>query len=342
MPFNPEKEEDFLTNEYFVQWALHPNKESDRFWTSWMAKNPNKILLLKRAKEILQSFKPVEHQMDEAAHEKILDNILLYNQQVTRKTTNFIRIENFRVPSVAAVWLMILGLTAGFLYWLLPHPDDTVVIPHQEWVSKSTSSGAKLTFKLPDGSLVRLNANSSITYPKIFSDSLREVSVEGQVFFEVEKQPSAPFLVQAGGLNIQVLGTSFDVRSYPGEAYQTVALVSGAVSISNSEGINERLQPFEMISYAKEEHEMTKAPFDPDNLLGWITGVIYFDNTPFTEVFKTLEQWYGVEISIRPGLSFSERYTGRYKNQNLEDVLTGIAFSEGFQFTIEGKHVEIF
>lgn len=341
MPFNPEKEEDFLLNEYFIQWAMHPNEESDRFWKHWMEKNPDKTILLKRAKETLQSFKPVEYQMDEAVGEQLLNNILLRNQRRDTKKTSNERNSAFGAFSAAAVLFFIIGLTAGLVYLLTP-VTEPIVIPKQEWVSKSTESGAKLTFKLPDGSLVRLNANSSITFPKAFTDSLREVRVEGQAFFEVEKNPNAPFIVMTDEIQVKVLGTSFDVRAYATESKQRVALVSGEVSISSGDGLHEVLHPLEMISYSKDKKEMVKEIFDPEQVVGWKEGIIRFKNTDFPEVFGTLERWYGVDITIRPSQKFAGRFNGRFDNESLENVLTGMSFSEGFRFRIHGDQVEIY
>lgn len=340
MPFNPEKEEDFLSNEYFIQWALHPNKESDRFWKNWMEKNPDKTVLLKRAKETLQSFKPVEYQMDEAISEQLLNNILLRNQ---KGTGNHIprKKSNLATWAVAASLFLALGLTAVWTYFTSPSLEPSM-IPAQKWITKSTVKGAKLTFKLPDGSLVRLNANSSITFPQEFTDSLREVRLDGQAFFEVEKNQDAPFLVKTGLLEVEVLGTSFDVLAYPDESKQRIALATGEVSVSSEDGLREILHPLEMLSYSKEKKEMVKEVFDPRKVLGWKEGIIHFESTSFQEVFKTLERWYGVEISVHPNTKFKGRFNGRFDNQSLENVLTGIAYSEGFQFQIDGNQVEIY
>lgn len=341
MPFNPEKEEDFLSNEYFIQWALHPNKESDRFWKNWMEKNPDKTVLLKRAKETLQSFKPVEYQMDEAISEQLLNNILLRNQKGTGKNIPNRRKSSIPTWAVASSLFFIISLTAAWIYFTTPSLEPST-IPAQKWLTKATVSGAKLTFKLPDGSLVRLNANSSITFPEQFTDSLREVRLDGQAFFEVEKNPDAPFLVKTDLLKVTVLGTSFDVLAYPNESKQRVALATGEVSVSSEDGLSEVLHPLEMLSYSKEKKEMVKKVFDPSKVLGWKEGIIHFESTSFPEVFKTLERWYGVEISIHPSIKFKGRFNGRFDNQSLENVLTGIAYSEGFQFQIDGNEVEIY
>lgn len=341
MPFNPEKEEDFLLNEYFIQWAMHPNEESDRFWKSWMEKNPNKTVLLKRAKETLQSFKPVEYHMDEAAGEQLLNNILLRNHQRTSRNIPNRRKSLLRPWAVAASLFFIVGLTSVWLYYN-SQPLAPAAIPEQKWLTKTTVNGAKLTFKLPDGSLVRLNANSSITFPAEFADSLREVRLDGQAFFEVEKNPAAPFMVKTDLLQVEVLGTSFDVLAYRDGSEQRVALASGEVSVSSEDGLREVLHPLEMLSYSKEKKEMIKEVFDPKKVLGWKEGIIHFENTSFPEVFKTLERWYGVEISIHANIKFKGRFNGRFDNQSLENVLTGIAYSEGFQFRIDGSRVEIY
>lgn len=341
MPFNPEKEEDFLLNEYFIQWAMHPNEESDRFWKSWMEKNPDKTVLLKRAKETLQSFKPVEYQMDEAAGEQLLNNILLRNHQRTSRNIPNRRKSHLRPWAVAASLFFIVGVTAVWLYFN-SQPSAPAAIQEQKWLTKATGNGMKLTFKLPDGSMVRLNANSSITFPEEFADSLREVRLDGQAFFEVEKNTDAPFLVKTDLLQVKVLGTSFDVLAYPDEPKQRVALATGEVSVYSEDGLQEVLHPLEMLSYSKEKKEMVKEVFDPMKVLGWKEGIIHFENTSFPEVLKTLERWYGVEISIRPSVKFKGRFNGRFDNQSLENVLRGIAYSEGFQFRIDGSRVEIY
>lgn len=341
MPFNPGKEEDFLLNEYFIQWAMHPNEESDRFWKSWMEKNPEKTVLLKRAKETLQSFKPVEYRMAEAASEQLLNNILLRNHEETGKNILIRRKSNFPTWAVAASLFFFISLAALWMYFASP-PLEPSTVPTQKWLTKATVNGTKLTFKLPDGSLVRLNANSSITFPEEFTDSLREVRLDGQAFFEVEKNPNAPFLVKTDLLNVEVLGTTFDVLAYPNESKQRVALATGEVSVYSEDGLREVLHPLEMLSYSKEKKEMVKEVFEPRKVLGWKEGIIHFENTSFPEVFKTLERWYGVELLIHPSIKFKGRFNGRFDNQSLENVLTGLAYSEGFRFQIDGNQVEIY
>src|SRR5690606_18098805 len=340
MPFNPEKEEDFLLNEYFIQWAMHPNEESDRFWKNWMDKNPDKTSLLKRAKETLRSFKPVEYQMDDAASEQLLNNILLHNQKRTVNPTSRKK-STLATWAVAASFFLAVGLTALWVYFSSPSREPSI-IPAQKWITKSTINGTKLTFKLPDGSLVRLNANSSITFPENFTDSLREVRLDGQAFFEVEKNPAAPFLVKTDLLQVEVLGTSFDVLAYPDESKQRAALATGEVSVSSENGLREVRHPLEMLSYSKQQKEMVKQVFDPKKILGWKEGIIHFESGTFPEVFKTLERWYGVEISIHPSIKFNGRFNGRFDNQSLENVLMGIAYSEGFRFRIDESDVEIY
>lgn len=340
MPFNPIKEEDFLLNEYFIQWAMHPNEESDRFWKNWMEKNPDKTCLLKRAKETLQSFKPIEYQMDDAVSEQLLNNILLRNQKHTSSPVSKKK-SLLTTWAVAASLLLAVGLTVVWMYFTSPSLEPSI-LPPKKWVTKSTVNGTKLTFKLPDGSLVRLNANSSITFPEEFSDSLREVRLDGHAFFEVEKNQSLPFVVKTDLLRVEVLGTSFDVLAYPDESKQRVALATGEVAVSSENGLRELLYPLEMLSYSKDKKDLEKQTFDPKKILGWKEGIIHFESTSFSEVFKTLERWYGVEISVHPSIKLNGRFNGRFDNQSLENVLMGIAYSEGFRFRIDESDVEIY
>lgn len=199
-----------------------------------------------------------------------------------------------------------------------------------------------MTFYLPDGSLVKLNANSKIEFPSRFSDTLREVRLIGQAFFDVQRDEKVPFVVKAGDLNVKVLGTSFDVDSRPENLLQKVALLTGKVQVSSLEGGQEYLNPLQMISYSKEKQEMVKGMFDPEETTGWKDGIIKFNNTDFREVFKTLEEWYDVEITISEEANFKGGLNGRYENEVLDNVLAGLSYAEGFKYKIENKHVTIF
>ncbi|WP_200976005.1 FecR family protein [Echinicola sp. 20G] len=345
MQFNPSTEEDFLLNEHFVQWVMDPNEESNRYWTKWAKENPDKTLMMRRSKEVFLSLHQETFEMGEPDNERILDSLLKHHQQskegLGRRGGFQVFIDFLLSNRVAAVIVFFVAFLGSMTYLLQPsaeQKDSKEII----WLSKSSKPGTKMSFHLPDGSLVKLNANSTIEFPEHFSDSIREVRLVGQAFFDVEHDEAVPFIVSAGELKVKVLGTSFDVSSHPDREDQKVALVNGKVEVYTLEGIRERLSPMEMITYSKEKKEMIKGNFDLEAITGWKDGIIKFENMGFKDVFDVLEEWYDVEITVSESVKFKGGLNGRYENEMLDNVLQGLAYTEGFQYKIDNKKVTIF
>jgi len=205
-------------------------------------------------------------------------------------------------------------------------------------VEKLNPAGQKSKIYLPDGSEVRLNAESKITYPEKFSDSTREVSLTGEAFFSVIKNPDKPFIVTAGDVSITVLGTSFNIHAYDNEPSTYIALQSGKVKVDiiNEHGSQEMyLEPGEGISYDKSSHLTIKEEFDEDLVLGWKDGKIKFEDASLEEVISTLSRWYGVTFSIENRGTEQWSYTGPFENESLSNVLKGIGFTKGFTHEID-------
>ncbi|GAB3651718.1 DUF4974 domain-containing protein [Echinicola sediminis] len=345
MQFDPKREQDFLLNEFFMQWIIAPNEESDRYWTQWMSDHPDKSQMLKRAKETALSFRTSEFAMEKEASERILQRVIQRHQDNKSGLGTLERksgwVQLFLGNRVAAIVVFVAFFLGAMSYYLAP-VEEAVVEEKVAWVTKSSKAGTKMTFHLPDGSLVKLNANSKIVFPAQFSDTLREVSLVGQAFFDVQRNEKVPFIVQAGDLHVKVLGTSFDVNSRPDLAVQNVALLTGKVQVSSADGKYEFLNPLQMITYSKERGEMVKQEFDPEETAGWKDGIIKFNNTDFRKVFRTLEEWYDVKITVSEGVHFKGGLNGRYDNEILDNVLAGLSYSEGFKYKIENKQVTIY
>lgn len=345
MQFNPKREQDFLLNEFFMQWLLSPDEESDRYWAKWMDDNPGKATMLRRVKESVLSIKVVEFEMEETDNERILGKVLQRHRQnklgmgkPTKRLHFFSLLWTNRVAAIVIFLALFLG---GMSYYLAP-AEENVLGKQDVWVTKTSKAGTKMSFHLPDGSLVKLNANSKIEFPAHFSDTLREVKLTGQAFFEVKRNEKVPFVVKAGDLNVKVLGTSFDVSSRPEMPSQKVALLTGKVEVSLADGEFEYLNPLQMVSYSSEEGRLVKGGFDPEETTGWKDGIIKFNNTDFEEVFRILEEWYDVEITLSEEVHFSGSLNGRYENEILENVLAGLSYSEGFNYKIDRKKVTIY
>ncbi|UCS95457.1 FecR domain-containing protein [Echinicola marina] len=346
MQFDPQTEKDFLLNEHFVQWIMAPDHESDRYWSNWLQKNPGKANLMKRAKESVQGLTLRTFEIDEDDSELILDRIIRHHNKtkdgLTERSSAYVLLDFLMANRVAAV-LVLVTLFLGLLTLdFQPETPSEIKNEKIEWLTKSSKAGTKMTFHLPDGSLVKLNSNSSISFPESFSDSLREVKLIGQAFFDVEHNEELPFVVAAGDLQIKVMGTSFDVNNKPENKAQKVALLSGKVKVITADGMIEQLSPLEMVSYRKSDNELVKVKFDPEEVMGWKDGIIKFENTDHKEVFKILEEWYDVKIQVEDNVKFKGGINGRYENEILDNVLKGLSYSENFKYKIENKKVTIF
>ncbi|MEQ9303812.1 MAG: FecR domain-containing protein [Marinoscillum sp.] len=238
---------------------------------------------------------------------------------------------------IAAVLLLATSLSLIYVYQLT---TDRFATGTSQMVTRSTESGQKLTIHLADGSLAILNANSSVTYPKEFSSSVRPVQMQGEVFFEVAEDKNKPFIVHTSQMSTTALGTSFIVNAYSVEE-QTVSLVTGKVKVElkDQEKV-EYLLPGDEIHYNNKQSVVRS--FDPTTKVLWKDGIIYFDKTPLKECFQTLEKWYGVEIVIQgqPAIE-ALKVSGRFDNDYLTNVLNSISYAHSFTYEVSPKRVYI-
>lgn len=173
-------------------------------------------------------------------------------------------------------------------------------------LTKSTPRGQKLGIQLPDGSLVKLNAESSITYPETFdNEAQRLVTLEGEAFFEVASDPSKPFTVQSGDLRTTVLGTSFNINAYPEKDQMEVTVATGEVQVrpATSNSSNDTLEsvvltPAEQAQFSIQSGQLTKRTVSLDAAITWRDGILRFEGSTLSEIVPELERWYGVTITL--------------------------------------------
>ena len=204
-----------------------------------------------------------------------------------------------------------------------------------ELITRTNPKGQKSTITLPDGSQIKLNAESSLTFESDFGEKNRIVSLSGEAFFEVRRDVEMPFIIRTGKLQTKVLGTSFDVRSYESEGNIQVVVVTGEVEVSDSLGTAVILNPKEVLEYSVYEGNIKRSVCrDFKSVIGWKDGFLVFDNEPIPKVVEKLENWYGVNIDSSDGCRIAGFYPGEYHNKSLETVMDGISYASGFQYQI--------
>ena len=187
------------------------------------------------------------------------------------------------------------------------------------------------TIKLPDGTEVTLNHFSSLTYPEKFKGEHREVNLKGEAYFEVTKNRKHSFIVQTESVNVEVLGTHFNVESYPDDP----EVKSNSVRIV--------LKPNESAIYNKEKKSMTLEVSDRvAEEIAWRNGELIFTNLPLQEIARQLSNTFGVDISITDTALQNYRITARFSSEEGLDQILDLLHTVGnFNYSYNNKEITI-
>ncbi|CAM4240104.1 FecR domain-containing protein [Zobellia roscoffensis] len=216
--------------------------------------------------------------------------------------------------------ILIVLLSVAFLY----QPSDNLVeTEHATSLMVSTSIGENRTIELSDGTVITLNANTSLSYPSTFTDDTREVTLQGEAFFNVTHDANKPFVVKTDdGMRIHVLGTSFNVKSYPEDFNMETTLVTGKVRvIEEKDNKTVVLNPSQRATYLKKEDKIIIDKVDIKNYTAWREGKLVYDETPIREVIGDLKRKYKVSIAVASPEIMNYKYTGTFDNLTIEEIL---------------------
>lgn len=155
--------------------------------------------------------------------------------------------------------------------------------------------GGGYSLVLADGSRVFLNAASQLKFPVVFAENERRVYLEGEAYFDVVQDKGKSFIVEAGGVEIQVLGTEFDVRAYSEEEEVLTTLVEGKVRIAVDE-TNVALLPSEQAVWIPSKEKMEVKQVDVERFIGWKNGRWVFNKTPIWQIMNELCRWYDLKV----------------------------------------------
>jgi len=198
--------------------------------------------------------------------------------------------------------------------------------------------GMVAEFSLPDGTKVWLNSGSELQFPVNFQSGVREVNLKGEAFFEVAKNEKQPFRVNAKELNVDVLGTSFNVINYDDESQSEVILIEGKVSLSAEVGLAIKefgtLQPGCKAVYTSEYQTISTQKIDPDKYIAWLDGNLVFQDDSMEDVVKRLGRWFNVEIVIEDTEINEYIYKATFRNENLKQVLDLLKLSAPIDYRI--------
>lgn len=206
--------------------------------------------------------------------------------------------------------------------------------------------GAQTRLRLPDGTLVVLNAGSRLVYPQDFGVDNREVELSGEGYFEVERNEKLPFHVQTPSLSVRVLATKFNFRDYPNDEEAVVSLLEGKVALDNRLRAEAEmiLLPNEQVTLDKAEGCMKKESTKVKNSLGWTSGRLFFDEMPLPEVVKILERSYDVHITFATDSLRNLRFYGSFSRdeQGINEILQALGKTGKVRYKQGNKEITLY
>lgn len=232
----------------------------------------------------------------------------------------------------------------------------------------ATSLGARSQIILPDGTKIWLNAATRLRYDKAFNDGTREVFLEGEAFFEVKKDKNRPFIVHTSAIDIRVIGTAFNVKSYKEERTIEATLLRGKIQVMGKlrEGMPDIiLEPNEKLVFTKDLGETKNMPSKNSSSAArnntiyqvskifavkndtsfvetsWIHNRLLFEGDTFKALAVKMERWFDVEIEIKNTEVENYRLRGAFENESIEEALKALQEIANFNYKINGKKITI-
>lgn len=188
-----------------------------------------------------------------------------------------------------------------------------------------TNPGMMTSLRLPDGTLVYLNSESTLSYPSRFDNDTRNVTLQGEAYFEVAKNPEKKFIVSTSHQSqIEVLGTHFNIEAYEKEDRISATLVEGKIGfIYKSNDVSKKvlMDPGQKLVYDSKDNKVQLYATSGESEIAWKEGKIIFRNTSLEEGLRMLEKRYNVEFIIKNDRLKGDSFTGTFTNQRLERIL---------------------
>ncbi|MPM68391.1 hypothetical protein SDC9_115323 [bioreactor metagenome] len=245
--------------------------------------------------------------------EEGLRHFKIFSAQIRQYTQRRLYI---RIAKYTAMALIIMASTV----WLTLLLSDTATDHSMNRLHVPAGQRAQIT--LQDGTEVWLNAQSTLLYPSHFSRNNREVEIIGEAYFDVAKDKKRPFIVTTQHVELKVLGTQFNVYSYPGVGYIQTDLIEGSVKVfqKNQEKRAIVLKPNEQVIIRDGSMTVSKV-YNPEHLL-WKNGIYAFNNERLIDIIGKLQLYYDVQFVVEDPEIFNVRYTGKFRQrESIHDIL---------------------
>ncbi len=336
--------EDFVWDIAFRQWVLAPTREDETLWTAWLIENPERKHKVDQARQIVSALRIEEQPLeDQEIRDVIADSLSKINNTERYEVTTLPLVKRFYSSiwfkmAASIVILIGVGLYVKSYYSSLINPSyQAAGVPETEIViEKVNSDDQDMLVQLPDQSTVTLSPGSKIRYVKEFTHTKRDVTLIGEAFFDVAKDPHRSFFVYANELITKVLGTSFRVKAYPSTSEVTVEVKTGRVSVfaksdpelhskltkRELEGLV--LTPNQKVTFMREAVKMVKTLVESPEMVLPKSQLPHFvfEDIPASEAFAKIGKAYGIDIIYDEAVLRDCPLTAELDSQPLNEKLS--------------------
>jgi ferric-dicitrate binding protein FerR (iron transport regulator) len=229
----------------------------------------------------------------------------------------------------------VIAITFGMSWFVFTESPSKQ--PTKQWVKVTAPFGQMAEVSLPDGTVVKLNSDSELSYPINFDESERQVKLLGEGYFSVSTNPERPFVVATSAYDVKVTGTEFNVSAYKDQFVRTV-LVEGKVSILR-EGEEHKMLPGEMFTYYRNSGQLEKRKTDTGLFTDWQDGVLQLRGATLDQLAAHMRRWYNVEVKFDSEASKNLRINGTLlQNKPIDQVLAIFKLTGQLDYAIQNNH----
>lgn len=294
------------------------------------------LSLLRQDKEIdhflEDKIKNSDQYLDKETEQRIYKRIRAGKSQGKKP---FVAAVSFRKAMQWAAMIILPLLSALMVYFLTSDPLSG------ENVTITAPKGEKANITLADGSLVWINSGSTLTYHNDFNRKKRELFLDGEAYFEVAKDPKRPFIVHTRDMDIEALGTAFNVRAYLEEKHVSTILLKGKIKV-DAQGQQRVLTENQRVVIDKSTLTFSTDKVFAADFIQWKDGNLYFENSSFDEIALTLSRVFNVEIRFVSERLRSMRFSGTLGNSSIRNALDILSLTSSMHYEMNGTVIELY
>jgi ferric-dicitrate binding protein FerR (iron transport regulator) len=340
------KDEKYIEDLLLGYFAKELADQQERELLEWLNENPSHRDTFSKAAD---SWATAHVPLFMANMQSGLDGFFGRQDQKKHSRSNLRKFKPVFFGNIAAA-ILILAVVGSLSYYMGQRESRDNLLEfmasRQVFSKITTPRGATSKILLPDGSQAWLNAGTHLTYTCNYGKGIREVHLDGEAYFDVVPDENHPFVVKSNNLDIKVLGTAFNVKSYPNDEQIKVALVTGSVHVKvgrpEEEAMDFTLSPDRMLTFNKETENVEIKEFRKGDVLAWTANELKFENLSFVNLAKDLERKFDVRIRIESERLKKEIFSGSFSSGYfLEQILREVDMERKYSWTRQKDEIII-